>query len=98
MGTLTRAELLQIADARLHPSLRNPNYLVLHSRREIFTSYLRALAHNLTVLDVGGRYQPYRPLREGKATKYIALDLQTTELGVELQCDCRQMNTFVVFI
>lgn len=79
MGTLTRAELLQIADARLHPSLRNPNYLVLRSRREIFTPYLRALPRNLVVLDVGGRYQPYRPLLEGKAAKYIALDLQKTE-------------------
>ena len=79
MGTLTRAELLQIADARLHPSLRNPNYLVLRSRREIFTSHLRALPDNLLVLDVGGRYQPYRPLLEGKIAKYIALDIQKTE-------------------
>ena len=79
MGTPTRDELLHIAHTRLYPSLRNPNYLVLRSRRKIFTSYLRTLPRNLVVLDVGGRYQPYRPLLEGKVAKYVALDIQQTE-------------------
>ena len=79
MSTPTRDELLRIAAARLHPSLRNPNYLVLRSRHEIFASYLRTLPGNLVVLDVGGRYQPYRPLLEGKIAKYFALDVQQTE-------------------
>jgi SAM-dependent methyltransferase len=72
----TRSELLEIAHARLYPSLRNPNYLVLRSRRLIFESYIRTLPDNLAILDIGGRIQPYRPLLEGKIAKYFALDVQ----------------------
>ena len=32
------------------------------------------------VLDIGGRYQPYRPLFEGKAKSYVALDVLRTPL------------------
>jgi SAM-dependent methyltransferase len=31
------------------------------------------------VLDVGGRYQPYRPLLNGKISNYLALDVERTE-------------------
>lgn len=75
----TRSELLKIAQARLYPSLRNPNYLVLRSRRLIFARYLQTLPNNLIVLDVGGRLQPYRPLLEGKIAKYVAVDVQPTD-------------------
>ena len=75
----TRNELLKIANQRLYPSLKNPNYLVLRSRRLIFTPYVQKLPGNLMVLDVGGRYQPYRPLLNGKIDKYLALDVDRTE-------------------
>jgi SAM-dependent methyltransferase len=66
---------------RLHPSLTNPNWLVLRKRREIFQRWLASLdAHNLDVLDVGGRIQPYRPLLERQLRRYVAMDLQRTAL------------------
>ena len=49
------------------------------SRRLIFTPHVQKLPGNLTVLDVGGRYQPYRPLLDGKIDKYLALDVDRTE-------------------
>jgi len=52
---------------------------VPRSRRLIFTPYVQKLPGNLTVLDVGGRYQPYRPLLDGKIDKYLALDVDRTE-------------------
>lgn len=52
-----------IARYRLHPPLTEPSYLVLGSRRKIFTSWINKLGDGpLKVLDVGSRYQPYRPL------------------------------------
>src|SRR5271157_5011465 len=48
---------------RLHPSLRNPNWLILRRRRQIFEAGLDRLpARALRALDIGGRLQPYRPL------------------------------------
>jgi SAM-dependent methyltransferase len=77
---MDRESLEKTAHARLYPSVRNPNYLVLRSRRLIFRTYSQSLPNDLVVLDVGGRYQPYRPLLAGKITKYIALDVQKTDL------------------
>jgi SAM-dependent methyltransferase len=66
---------------RLFPSLTNPNWLVLRRRREIFQKWISQLpAGDLTVLDVGGRIQPYRPLLEGRVNRYIAIDLRTSPL------------------
>src|SRR5215467_3009633 len=76
---MTREELVKVANARLYPSLCNPNYLVLRSRRIIFAPHMQKLPSGLTVLDIGGRYQPYRPLLEGKFKKYFALDVARTE-------------------
>ena len=65
---------------RLYPSITDPNYLVLRSRRMIFTSWVSQLQKkNLTILDVGGRYQPYRPLFNGCVFRYFAIDLVKTE-------------------
>ena len=75
-----REALLRAANARLHPSLRNPNYLVLRSRRHIVASYFANLPKGLVVLDVGGRYHPYRSLIAAKCTKYLALDVERTEV------------------
>jgi SAM-dependent methyltransferase len=66
---------------RLHPSLRNPNWLVLRRRRQIFEAGLGRLpAQGLSVLDIGGRLQPYRSLLGTRARSYIAIDVQLTPL------------------
>lgn len=67
--------------ARLHPSLRNPNWLILRRRRQIFEAGLDRLpGQGLSVLDIGGRLQPYRPLLGARTKRYIAVDLQMTPL------------------
>ncbi len=76
-----RAQLLKIADGRLHPSITNPAYLVLRRRRLILSNWLESIGgDHLTVLDVGGRYQPYRPLIENRVQRYVALDVLSTDL------------------
>jgi SAM-dependent methyltransferase len=73
--------LSDIAHKRLYPPLTDPNFLVLRSRRLIFTSWARALGDApLRVLDVGGKYQPYRPLLSAQIGSYIAVDLKITNL------------------
>lgn len=73
--------LLRTGDQRLHPSLTDPSYLVLRSRRLIFSKWIKQLGReNLTVLDVGGRYQPYRPLLGASVARYVAVDLIQTGL------------------
>jgi SAM-dependent methyltransferase len=72
--------LLKIAHRRLYPSLFDPSYLTLRSRRLIFASWARELrGKHLTVLDVGGRYQPYRPLFHNLIDRYFAIDLKKVE-------------------
>jgi SAM-dependent methyltransferase len=72
----SREELLRIAHQRLYPSLTNPSYLVLRGRRKILTQWMDQLpARPLDVLDLGGRYQPYRPLLGNRAGRYVALDI-----------------------
>jgi SAM-dependent methyltransferase len=66
---------------RLFPSLTNPSWLVLRKRRQIFQKWLANLgSHDLTVLDIGGRIQPYRPLLESRLRRYVAVDLRRTPL------------------
>lgn len=90
-----RAEWLRAAEKRLHPSITNPAYLVLRRRRLILERWLREIGgERLTVLDIGGRYQPYRPLLEGRIGRYVALDIEPTEFvdvlgsGEELPFKC----------
>ena len=46
---------------RLYPSINNPNWMVLRKRRELFRHWLEgSLPKGGTVLDIGGRIQPYR--------------------------------------
>jgi len=76
-----RAQLLKIADGRLHPSITNPAYLVLRRRRLILDAWMKSIGgERLTVLDIGGRYQPYRPLIEDRLKRYVALDVLSTAL------------------
>ncbi len=66
---------------RLWPSLRNPNWLVLRRRREIFEAGRDRLpGGELRVLDVGGRLQPYRPLLGARVKSYVAVDLRVSAL------------------
>jgi SAM-dependent methyltransferase len=67
--------------ARLHPSLSNPNWLILRRRRQIFEAGLDRLPVSaLRVLDIGGRLQPYRPLLGTRTKCYIAVDLKMSPL------------------
>jgi SAM-dependent methyltransferase len=77
----TLKQVQQESRARLYPSLRNPNWLILRRRRQIFEAGLDRLpGSGLSVLDIGGRLQPYRPLLGARTESYIAVDLQMTPL------------------
>jgi SAM-dependent methyltransferase len=79
--THSREELLKIARDRLHPSLTNPSYLVQRRRTQILTDWIGKVEGNdLAVLDIGGRYQPYRSLLQNRISRYIALDVVGTVL------------------
>jgi SAM-dependent methyltransferase len=74
-------ELKRQAQDRLYPKIADPNYLILHKRRELFQKWLRDVpGGQLTVLDVGGRLQPYRPLVEERLARYVAVDVRTSAL------------------
>lgn len=79
--TTSRDALLRTARKRLYPSLTDPNFLVLQPRRLIFEKWVEQLpAGKLMILDIGGRYQPYRSLFEGRTAQYVGFDLLRTEL------------------
>ena len=81
MANESLQECVDLARARLHPSLTNPNYLVLRRRRQLICQWVQSLpGQEWRVLDIGGRYQPYRPLAERKTKSYIALDIIRTPL------------------
>jgi SAM-dependent methyltransferase len=77
-------ELQQAVNAsreRLYPSLRNPNWLVLRKRRQIFGRWINRLPkEKLAVLDVGGRLQPYRELLGSRIHTYTSVDMKATPL------------------
>jgi SAM-dependent methyltransferase len=84
-------ELRRQARERLYPRLTNPNYLILRKRRQLFQRWLeRMSSQNLTVLDVGGSIQPYRPLIQNGAMRYIAVDLIATAL-VDVVANAEQL-------
>jgi SAM-dependent methyltransferase len=77
----TLDQVVREGRARLNPSLRNPNWLVLRARRSIFQAGLDRLPQgNLSVIDIGGRLQPYRILLGDRVRQYIAVDPQITPL------------------
>jgi SAM-dependent methyltransferase len=97
-----RDALFKTAASRLHPRLTDPNFLVLRSRRIIFEKWIAQFSgEDLTVLDIGGRYQPYRPLFKAKAGRYVACDIKVTEL-VDVVGDGESLpfveNTFDVVV
>jgi SAM-dependent methyltransferase len=77
----THNSLRSIAHSRLYPSLTDPSYLVLRSRRLIFSKWIKQMGRaNLTILDIGGRYQPYRELFGSTIKHYVSLDLVKTDM------------------
>lgn len=77
----THEELMEVANRRLHPSITDPNYLVLHRRGTIIHQWIEKIpGTSLRVLDIGGRYQPYRPLLKDRVEQYVALDVLNTKL------------------
>jgi SAM-dependent methyltransferase len=77
----TAEELRLQGHRRLHPRLTDPNYLILRKRRQLFQCWLEGVTGGrLSVLDVGGRLQPYRPLIAERAIRYLAIDLAPTPL------------------
>jgi SAM-dependent methyltransferase len=74
-------ELQKLAQDRLRPSITNPNYLVLRKRAQLIAEWLGQVpGQNLRVLDVGGRYQPYRPLIQARVRQYVVVDVVQTLL------------------
>lgn len=74
-------ELLKIARLRLYPGLSDPSFLVLRARRIIFQNWIALLAATgLKILDLGGRYQPYRPLIQARSAQYVSCDISRTGL------------------
>jgi SAM-dependent methyltransferase len=70
-----REAALLLSREILNPKLADPDFLVRRSRRDIVTDWFAQLPdRGLTVLDVGGRLQPYRPLLGARAARYIAVD------------------------
>ena len=81
MTRVQRTELSKIEQTRLYPRLTNPNFLVLRARRLIFERWIKSVpGTSLRVLDIGGRYQPYRPLFGNRIKSYIACDILSTGL------------------
>lgn len=71
----SRDAALRLGEKRLHPSLQDLDYLVLRSRISTLTGWIDSLPDKpLTVLDVGGRIQPYRALFRN-LERYVAIDL-----------------------
>jgi SAM-dependent methyltransferase len=74
-------DLLRAGQNRLYPSLTDPNFLVLRSRRVIFSNWIESLRlRQPKVLDVGGRLQPYRALFGGQDGLYLSCDIRQTKL------------------
>lgn len=77
----SQEELQKLAQRRLRPSIANPNYLVLRGRTRLITRWIEQIpGKDLRVLDIGGRYQPYRPLLQQRVRQYVALDVVATRL------------------
>ncbi len=64
-----------LAEERYAPHSDNPDYIVLLKRREILAKWISALPNKeMSILDVGGRIQPYRKLFVNRIKNYIAID------------------------
>jgi SAM-dependent methyltransferase len=98
----TLSEVIQQGKERLYPSLTNPSWLVLSERRRLFARWLAELPPiELSILDVGGRVQPYRPLLADRLCKYVSADLRLTPLvnvvarGEHLPLRCAEFDVVI---
>ena len=64
------------AQFRVNPTRDDVDSLIFLHRKVVLSRWLAELASGMTVLDVGGRIQPYRSLIELKTRTYISLDRQ----------------------
>ena len=72
-----RAAARSLGEHRLHPTLSEPDYLILKRRKRILQGFVASIPSGaLRVLDVGGRIQPYRELLRGRRITYVAVDPQ----------------------
>src|SRR5215470_12847068 len=78
---VNEVEALQAAGRRrLFPPITDSSWLVLRARRKNFSRWLAALQlQNASVLDVGGRLQPYRELLS-PSCRYWSVDLRPSAL------------------
>lgn len=92
MSRIETIEQVQAASrGRLYPGLTHASWLILRRRRELFRAWLAALPvqDHLSVLDVGGRLQPYRSLIQTPLARYVAIDLRITPLvSVVANAEC----------
>jgi len=99
-----------LSNERLHPKLHDPDYLILRARRKLFSRFVQELPdRKLSVLDVGGRLQPLRPLLGDRVGSYVAIDpvmegmLDVVAVGEEIPFQdesfdlviCTQVMTYV---
>ena len=79
-------DAIEVGRERLQPSLKNVDYLVLRERRRHIADFLASISDaDLSVLNVGGRIQPYHPLLEGRVRFYVSADPQLEGL-VDVVC------------
>jgi SAM-dependent methyltransferase len=77
----TVEEVVRVAKQRLYPAITNSSWLVLRARRRRFEQWLAQIPEQkLSVLDVGGRIQPYRALLNGREEKYVAIDMRLSPM------------------
>jgi len=75
LGPRRIEEALVLSRKRLHPPMTDEDYLILCERRRLFIEALdKCPTGPLTVLDVGGRLQPYRELLTDRSIRYVAID------------------------
>ena len=98
----TLEQVNQESRERLYPSLTNPSWLILRKRREIFRRWFADLdKQNLSVLDIGGRIQPYRSQLKDRLHSYIAIDVTKTPLvsivarGEEIPLESSQFDLVI---
>lgn len=85
-------EAARVARRISRPRLWQHDYLMLKEIAQGLTRQAAALNGRvgIDVLDVGCKYQPYRSLFEGRASRYVGLDLNRY-WGVEVQSDASRL-------
>ncbi len=85
-------EAARVARRIARPRLWQYDYLMLKEIVDGLTRQAAALNGRvgINVLDVGCKYKPYRALFEGRASRYVGLDLNRYS-GVEVQSDASRL-------